>query len=322
MNSTEKLIFTCQNSACGRIYKMKRPQRDGIYKVKCPYCGDTRELELSAIREALIIPVERPAPAPAPAATPKTPPHTPSHNPAQPPIPKKVQTKEPVPPAAPAPRPQPKPQQPAQPKQPQTQPKQQPQAQPKQQPKTGETPDFSIRQPIEMSEQLIVNRQYSIDCPHCHKKGISYTPSKTGKHIVACPACKGKLTYLIIKPTWHLDTKGAPVTTPVFSRAKLTLLRKNGNNQSFQLHEGAQTVGRADVNVRSDININDQYMSRRSIEIVMKLTNEGYRFSIEVLKCTNPVLINGKVIEPGMREFLNFNDEITVGHTLFRLEKA
>lgn len=271
MNSGEKLIFTCSNPDCGRKFKMTRPQKGGIYKVSCPYCARSLNVEIPAAE----------TPRPPKFSGPHMPPPPQPH--AAPPKPK------------PKPKPQPKPQQPQ---------------------------DFSHKQPIEFDQQLTLNQKYLVDCPHCGKKGISYTPAKTGRHIVSCPACKGKMSYLTIKPTWIGGSHDIVATRPVTSTGKLTLLRKHGKSQEFSLREGAQTVGRNDQVYPSDININDEYMSRQSIEIVMLLTNDGYKFSIEVKKCTNPVLLNGKVIAPGFREYLTFGDIIVLGNSTLRLDKA
>ena len=89
------------------------------------------------------------------------------------------------------------------------------------------------------------------------------------------------------------------------------------------LRDGKQVIGRRDVDVIPDIAIDDDpYISRRSVEIDVQLTKTGYKFVVNVLKSTNPVLHNKRVMTQGFPEYLNFGDTLQIGKTLLTFEKS
>ena len=111
----------------------------------------------------------------------------------------------------------------------------------------------------------------------------------------------------------HLKKKGP---------AKLTIIGKLFNN-SFPLELGEIIIGRDDPDAQSDIPLKgDPCVSRRSLRITVKRDEiNGYSFRLKVLKSTNPVLLNGSVIDIRYDEpFLNYGDTITVGKTTLRID--
>lgn len=111
----------------------------------------------------------------------------------------------------------------------------------------------------------------------------------------------------------HLKKKGP---------AKLTLIGTLFNN-SYPLDPGEIVIGRDDPTDQSDIALKgDPCVSRRSLKITVKRDEiNGYSFRLKVLKSTNPVLLNGSVLDGRYDEpFLNYGDTITVGKTKLRID--
>ncbi len=99
-----------------------------------------------------------------------------------------------------------------------------------------------------------------------------------------------------------------------------------GKKTVKRLKFGANVVGRNDPSEPSDINIDDDYVSRRCVEItVSKIPggkNELYKM-ILLRKPANPILVNSQLLtmESGPI-YLNYNDKITLGHTVLTLKKV
>lgn len=174
----------------------------------------------------------------------------------------------------------PKPQQPnPQPQQPQPQPQaQQPQAHPKQQVHT------QAQQAQAQSQQQVQAQQ-----------------------------AQAQQQKRSIKPTegienWTAEGKaGGRIAKVVVTRTKMIFMKER---KEYDLKIGVNVIGRADAMSPSDIMIEDDMtVSRRSVSITVEASGGSYRYWFEVLKSTNPVLVNGKrhavgesfVVEPGTK---------------------
>lgn len=166
----------------------------------------------------------------------------------------------------------PKPQQPnPQPQQPQPQPQaQQPQAQPKQQ--------------VQPKAQQVQSQQAQAQQ---QKRSIKPTDSIEN---------------------WTAEGKaGGRIAKIVVTRTKMVFMKER---KEYDLKIGVNVIGRADAMSPSDIMIEDDMtVSRRSVSITVEASGGSYRYWFEVLKSTNPVLVNGKrhavgesfVVEPGTK---------------------
>lgn len=166
----------------------------------------------------------------------------------------------------------PKPQQPnPQPQQPQPQPQsQQPQAQPKQQ--------------VQPKAQQVQSQQAQAQQ---QKRSIKPTDSIEN---------------------WTAEGKaGGRIAKIVVTRTKMIFMKER---KEYDLKIGVNVIGRADAMSPSDIMIEDDMtVSRRSVSITVEASGGSYRYWFEVLKSTNPVLVNGKrhavgesfVVEPGTK---------------------
>ena len=177
-------------------------------------------------------------------------------------------------PAAPKPQ-QPKPQ----PQQPQPQPQaQQPQAHPKQQVHTQAQQAQAQPQQQAQSQQAQAQQQ---------KRSIKPTEGIEN---------------------WTAEGKaGGRIAKVVVTRTKMIFMKER---KEYDLKIGVNVIGRADAMSPSDIMIEDDMtVSRRSVSITVEASGGSYRYWFEVLKSTNPVLVNGKrhavgesfVVEPGTK---------------------
>ena len=116
-----------------------------------------------------------------------------------------------------------------------------------------------------------------------------------------------------IKPTdsienWTAEGKaGGRIAKVVVTRTKMIFMKEH---KEYDRKIGVNVIGRADAMSPSDIMIEDDMtVSRRSVSITVEASGGSYRYWFEVLKSTNPVLVNGKrhavgesfVVEPGTK---------------------
>lgn len=116
-----------------------------------------------------------------------------------------------------------------------------------------------------------------------------------------------------IKPTdsienWTAEGKaGGRIAKVVVTRTKMIFMKER---KEYDLNIGVNVIGRADAMSPSDIMIEDDMtVSRRSVSITVEASGGSFRYWFEVLKSTNPVLVNGKrhavgesfVVEPGTK---------------------
>ena len=176
------------------------------------------------------------------------------------------------------PNPQPQQSQPHQP-QPQTQSlSQQPQAQPKQQ-----------SQPKVQQAQAQPQQQVQAQQAQAQQQKRSIKPTDSIENWTAEGKAGGRIAKIVV------------------TRTKMLFMKEH---KEYDLKIGVNVIGRADAMSPSDIMIEDDMtVSRRSVSITVEASGGSYRYWFEVLKSTNPVLVNGKrhavgesfVVEPGTK---------------------
>lgn len=189
----------------------------------------------------------------------------------------------------------------------------------------------------------VIGMEYVAKCPNCGNS-IDIVSSKEQPENVKC-SCGAVIAYVgkkdIVNPENSSIEKNSseqenkesedkkdediPVPTEKFSKHK-----KNGKrrgiikwgiwpfNHSYVLTEGINTIGREDEEKPSDIQIKDEYVSRRSVSIDVQDSGNGYLFKFFVRKALNPVYVNGHEHEEGTSVFLNEGDTIRLGSTKLR----
>lgn len=85
---------------------------------------------------------------------------------------------------------------------------------------------------------------------------------------------------------------------------------------------GEYYIGRDDDEIKSDVMIKDDYVSRRSLllDVIPKGGTECL-YKITVKHAKNPVLVNGKEIAIGESAYLNYGDTILVGNTTLTFKR-
>lgn len=116
------------------------------------------------------------------------------------------------------------------------------------------------------------------------------------------------------KPTTKLDKSaqqgmGELVWGSFFSR------------KHFVLRPGSIWIGRKDSQEPSELQLNDGYVSRRSVLIDVIPSDKGYLFKMTVKNASNPVYVNSSEIAVNNSVYLNFDDVIIMGKTKLTFKK-
>lgn len=196
-------------------------------------------------------------------------------------------------------------------------------------PAAAAKPDNSGNERITIPGKYYANKQYQLECPHCGKGNISFNTDKTGTLNVSCPVCKGPWAITVKQPPVETVIVGKPgsgmteIVSVVSSgpTARLVQRHRFGKKEEWPLTKTHMIIGRADALSHSDIEINDPYISRQSVELVIGSGPSGNTYRLSLLKSTNPVLVNNKPLSRDLPVYLDFGDTIQLGKTLLVLER-
>lgn len=151
---------------------------------------------------------------------------------------------------------------------------------------------------------------YTLTCPVCGKT-LTTTPSEEGLKHVRCDtdSCGVVIGYMAVRNT---------LPNVVSPQSKNGMLEWGGilSQNRYILHLGKNVVGRKDMDMPSDVEIDDPdaYVSRQSFEIFVCVDDDGgYRFILSVKRLTNPLYLNGNQMNVGESMDLKFGDVIQVG---------
>lgn len=203
-----------------------------------------------------------------------------------------------------------------------------------------------------VGNRAIVGKIYSITCPKCQEVLLLKAASAV-RYKKICKRCGTPISYMGKEPVnsdvtdetqpkkvnktqkYHkpsnIGNQGFKATKTVEEEnvnrtikpnAKLTWGSFFKKNSYVFVRTGKHYIGRDDDEVRSDISIHDEYVSRRSvlIDVIAKAGNDcGYKLT--VVNAKNPVLVNGQIIEIDESVYLNYGDTILVGDTTLTFKK-
>lgn len=171
-------------------------------------------------------------------------------------------------------------------------------------------------------EQAEIGKFYSFKCPNCHSLFISKTMNDEVMKI-KCPECE---TYICFSS--HGE-KGSPIKrrTQIIAESEfptregILIWNKDGKIKSQILSPGETVIGRVDATEPSDISIDDNSASRRSVKIVVTKGEQSgkYNFKLTVLRTTNAVYVNNNALYAKSSIYLNYGDNFKVGETVFTL---
>lgn len=171
-------------------------------------------------------------------------------------------------------------------------------------------------------EKAEIGKVYSFKCPNCHSLFISKTMNDEVMKI-KCPECETFICF------GSHGEKGAPTKrrTQIIAESEfptregILIWNKDGKINSQILSPGETIIGRIDVAEPSDISIDDNSASRRSVKIVVTKGEQSgkYNFKLTVLRTTNAVYVNNNALYAKSSIYLNYGDNFKVGGTVFTL---
>lgn len=112
----------------------------------------------------------------------------------------------------------------------------------------------------------------------------------------------------------HQAPQPEPVVTPQPFNGRL-LWGIKPNRKTTILNDGTTIIGRKDPEYPSDIQFEDEEMSRQSVRIDVT-HGATTNFTLTVQKSTNPVVVNGKRLTPGASMILPNGSSIRLGRTI------
>lgn len=190
--------------------------------------------------------------------------------------------------------------------------------------------------------RLEPGKVYNCKCPQCGET-ITFTASETDKEklaVVGCPneGCTAKVRYLAPKMEESVSPAKDDCTNPPDPNTTRWPPKDPANDKafragvitwgpwfwrsrySFALPHGRTMIGRKMPDSTCNIQIADPFASAQSAAIEVEKTDKGNTFELEVLKVSNPVLVNGTECPIGTRKWLNDGDIITIGNTKLRFK--
>lgn len=171
-------------------------------------------------------------------------------------------------------------------------------------------------------EKAEIGKVYSFKCPHCHSLFFSKTENDEVMRI-KCPECN---TYICFGSR---GKEGIPakrrtqiiVQREFLARPGILVWTKNGQIISQVLQPGKIVIGRTDSSEPSDISIDDNTASRRSVMIAVTQGEKTgkFNFKLTVLHTTNAVYVNNNALYAHSSIYLNYGDNFVIGETAFTL---
>lgn len=205
--------------------------------------------------------------------------------------------------------------------------------------------------------RAIVGQVYSIVCPGCQETLLVKAVSAT-RYKKTCKKCGTSVSFMgkeavkqempkenpeqtaskTQKYNHHQNDNSSKGSTKNFSdhqessdkntiktgkpNAKLTWGGLFNKNTYVFNRIGEHYLGRDDDEIRSDISIHDEYVSRRSVLInVVPKGGQDCGYKMTVKNATNPVTVNGQALDVDESIYLNYGDTILVGNTTLTFKK-
>lgn len=198
-----------------------------------------------------------------------------------------------------------------------------------------------------IKERAKVGLMYQLVCPECNFSLIKKI-AKEGRQRWDCPQCKAIVGFAAVNPT---PKKQEPTASPKTANASAKQdaakteeapepkkptkkLDKSASQdlgefvwggffsrKHFALRPGSIYIGRKDEDERSDLQLTDKYVSRRSVKLDVIPSDKGYLFKMTVEHASNPVYVNSTEVAINNSIYLNYDDVITLGKTKLVFKK-
>lgn len=165
-----------------------------------------------------------------------------------------------------------------------------------------------------IKNRAFIGQTYMIVCPQCHQPMLVKAAS-TKPHKVACKQCNTPIYYI----GKERGTEKFPPNRKLHARLTWGGIFKRKHYDFTTL--GEHYIGRIDKEVKSDVMIDDEFASRRSVVIDVMPKSGDYNYLLTVKHATNPVRVNGIAKETGESVYLNYGDTILIGNTTLTFKK-
>lgn len=186
-----------------------------------------------------------------------------------------------------------------------------------------------------IKERALTGKMYLFKCPECGFSLINKVVTP-GNNKWRCPKCQTLTGFVAISQSPQDRQQDEAKAKEEQEKRIPTHKIKDGrlagigelvyggflSSKHFPLREGTVTIGRRDADVPSDLQLDDEYISRRSVTIDTLRGDNGYSFKFTVKKATNPVYVNSTEIMVGNSLYLNYGDTITIGCTKLTFKKT
>lgn len=176
-----------------------------------------------------------------------------------------------------------------------------------------------------VKNKALIGNTYTIICPKCHHPLMAKATSAK-PHKKVCNICNTVIYYRgkempLEENKQQGEVKKLPTTK--YGKPDARLVWGSIFNKKIYdiIRSGEHYIGRCDSEVKSDVSINDEYVSRRSIVINATPKGNGCDYLLTVKNATNPILVNGVEKRIGESIYLNFGDTILVGNTTLTFKK-
>lgn len=187
---------------------------------------------------------------------------------------------------------------------------------------------------------------YKITCPRCRRTFSLKTsnPASVMSKQFRCPKCGCSAPYSSLmssagvqdNPALHTHIVGGGlvqnsmgtfgekktrVTGQAMMGMKLSLVVES-TGASFPLMPGTYILGRASSDSKATLKLApDPYMSRQHAKLVVKITTGPTLCELSGLTSTNPIFVNGKMLNLGHTVRLSSGDKILLGMTTVILRR-
>ena len=205
----------------------------------------------------------------------------------------------------------------------------------------------SLGEPVDVGKNRYVFRRkaqtgqtYQFYCP-CGETILVTFPSP-GNIQFKCKNCQRLYAAMVTeapKESVEAAPQPQPVNTPkedndTASTTEIGVIRsfagavlvygKLLHRKKEALYYGNNVIGRSDHEKTSDIQIDDPFISRRSVDIRVRKSPDGSGniFRLQVLQTRNPVYVNSKQVNMEEQVFLSYNDKLKLGNTILTLKKV
>lgn len=169
---------------------------------------------------------------------------------------------------------------------------------------------------------VITNMTYVAECPSCGQQ-LTTTPEQKGIMKLRCDNCKAIIGFTVKEQEEDTDTV---IISPLDLDTSKGMLEWGGRWRKNRktLSPGRTTIGRLDKDSPSDVQINDDTVSRQSVVIEMEQQQENgaYRYKLTVLKAKNPVKVDGIELKVGNCIDLNYGNTILLGKTEIKFKEC